>query len=217
MLARRAFSSTRRAPQARQKLRPSPTPALLRRPAFAPDSPFLPSTALVGTQWRPPVPPHQAPSFPILVPRTALAPALATRLGPPPADDPCDEIRVAQLDIWGARRDTKIRKLVPDQLPHRTPQRLRKAALLKQRWRDEERKMVQWRARLLKVTAIQENEAAAEQLRKQEHALNVKQWRADRKKLASSSTAPDSPPSLLARLFNFWPFAPAPPAPPKSP
>ncbi|OAV84869.1 hypothetical protein PTTG_30992 [Puccinia triticina 1-1 BBBD Race 1] len=77
--------------------------------------------------------------------------------------------------------------------------------------------MVQWRARLLKVTAIQENEAAAEQLRKQEHALNVKQWRADRKKLASSSTAPDSPPSLLARLFNFWPFAPAPPAPPKSP
>ena len=59
------------------------------------------------------------------------------------------EIRVAQLHIWGSRRDRKIRKLVPDQIAHRTPLRLRKAAILKQRWIHEERAMVQWRNRLV--------------------------------------------------------------------
>jgi hypothetical protein len=154
------------------------------------------------------------------------------------------EVRVAQLQIWGARRDKKIRKLVPDQVPHRTPQRLRKAQLLKQRWVREEALMVQWRNRLvrlfsslflwtcsflcitgrgggligkcefqLKVSAIQENEATSEKLRRAEHAEKVKQWNQDRhhhqlqlqqqqqeQKTSSSRT-------VFSKLFNFWPFS----------
>lgn len=64
------------------------------------------------------------------------------------------EIRVAQLHIWGQRRDRKIRKLVPDQKAHRTPLRLRKAEILKQRWIQEEIKMVQWRNRLVSLLLL---------------------------------------------------------------
>ncbi|KAA1065659.1 hypothetical protein PGT21_006597 [Puccinia graminis f. sp. tritici] len=122
------------------------------------------------------------------------------------------ELRVAQLHIWGARRDKKIRKLVPDQVPHRTPQRLRKAQLLKQRWLREEALMVHWRNRLLKVSAIQENEAISEKLRRAEHAEKVKQWNQGRRQLQlqqqqQAQTNSTSNHSIFSKLFNFWPFS----------
>ncbi|PLW14408.1 hypothetical protein PCANC_05691 [Puccinia coronata f. sp. avenae] len=365
-LLRRGFSSSSTAHQARPKLKKSRRAEAIQRPAFPPDNPFLPSSALVGTQWRPPIQPEEAPRFPLLVPLAAVDANLTKKISKPdsfaqdqlavrqltlhgqaqlhkivedwtrnelnvmgtvreetiqifmklllhpstlaplaeklklrtagrrvpakashhapqrivPASTVADEelsellyyligsmdrtlprrtarddapsprlkryvvelfmnglshtsarelliragqlsgqalignkagharaeIRVAQLHIWGARRDRKIRKLVPDQIAHRTPLRLRKAAILKQRWIHEERAMVQWRNRLLRVSATQENEATAEKLRRLEHAQKVKQWNQERE-LRQPSSATTSSPTLLSKLFNFWPFA----------
>lgn len=361
---RRGFSSSCSAHQARPTLKKCARAEAIQRPAFPPDSPFLPSSALVGTQWRPPIQPDEAPRFPLLVPLAAVDASLTKKIPKPdsfaeeqvavrqltlhgqaqlhkivehwtrnelnvmgtvreetiqifmklllhpstlaplaeklklrtagrrvpakashhapqrivPASTVADEelsellyymigsmdrtlprtagddapsprlkryvvgllmhglshtsarellvragqlsgqalignkdgharaeIRVAQLHIWGARRDRKIRKLVPDQIAHRTPLRLRKAAILKQRWIHEERAMVQWRNRLLRVSATQENEATAEKLRRLEHAQKVKQWNQERERQPSSASTRS--PSLLSKLFNFWPFA----------
>lgn len=62
------------------------------------------------------------------------------------------ELRVAQLCIWGERRSKKLKKLIPDQKCHRKALNIRKAELLKQRWKDEEVKMVQWRRRMVSLT-----------------------------------------------------------------
>lgn len=59
------------------------------------------------------------------------------------------ELRVASLSIWGERRSKKLKKLVPDQKKHRNALNIRKAELLKQRWKDEEVKMIYWRRRMV--------------------------------------------------------------------
>lgn len=59
------------------------------------------------------------------------------------------ELRVAHLSIWGERRSKKLKKLVPEQKCHRNVLHVRKAELLKQRWRDEELKMIHWRRRVV--------------------------------------------------------------------
>lgn len=127
------------------------------------------------------------------------------------------EIRVSQLEIWGERRSKKIRKLVPDQKIHRTKLRMRKAAILKQRWKEEELKMIQWRNRLLQVSAVQQNESIAEQMRKSEHADQIKQWRSEKdqeakNKLSTSSTTSNR----FSKLFDFWPFSSSPSTPTQS-
>ncbi|MBW0468744.1 hypothetical protein O181_008459 [Austropuccinia psidii MF-1] len=110
------------------------------------------------------------------------------------------EIRVAQLSIWGEKRSKKLKKLVPDQKCHRTPLRMRKAALLKQRWVDEEKKMIHWRRRLLMVTAVQEAEKLNEKLRKEENLNLIKSQKESNQMPKMSSEKPN----LFDRLLKFW-------------
>ncbi|KAI9604620.1 hypothetical protein KEM48_002374 [Puccinia striiformis f. sp. tritici PST-130] len=79
---------------------------------------------------------------------------------------------------------------------HQTLPKLRKAKILKQRWIDEELKMVRWRNRLLNVEAVLQNEEECRKLHKLEHkqTLNYK----------------DKDKSFFSKFFNFWPFVSSP-------
>ncbi|KAH9463327.1 hypothetical protein MJO29_008417 [Puccinia striiformis f. sp. tritici] len=127
------------------------------------------------------------------------------------------ELRVAQLGIWGERRAKKLKKLVPDQVIHQTLPKLRKAKILKQRWIDEELKMVRWRNRLLNVEAVLQNEEECRKLHKLEHKQNVKLWNQERRLASSSSSSSsssdkdkDKDKSFFSKFFNFWPFVSSP-------
>ncbi|POW19328.1 hypothetical protein PSHT_04757 [Puccinia striiformis] len=78
----------------------------------------------------------------------------------------------AELRGSGANEEKKLKKLVPDQVIHQTLPKLRKAKILKQRWIDEELKMVRWRNRLLNVEAVLQNEEECRKLHKLEHKQN---------------------------------------------
>ncbi|KAH9816099.1 hypothetical protein DFH28DRAFT_1025811 [Melampsora americana] len=92
------------------------------------------------------------------------------------------ELRVASLSIWGRRRTRKLKKLIPDQKKHRNPLNLRKAEVLKQRWKDEEEKMIHWRRRMLEVTAAQLSDTEAERLSREDHAKEIVKWKLEKKK-----------------------------------
>ncbi|EGG03581.1 uncharacterized protein MELLADRAFT_72533 [Melampsora larici-populina 98AG31] len=113
------------------------------------------------------------------------------------------ELRVASLSIWGERRCKKLKKLVPDQKNHRNALNLRKAELLKQRWKDEEEKMIHWRRRMLEVTAAHKADTEAERLSREDHAKEVTKWKLEKKKnkvVAIESTQS----GFLSRFMDFW-------------
>ncbi|KAG0150437.1 hypothetical protein CROQUDRAFT_38221 [Cronartium quercuum f. sp. fusiforme G11] len=111
------------------------------------------------------------------------------------------ELRVAQLSLWGERRSKKLKKLVPDQKCHRNALNVRKAELLKQRWRDEELKMIHWRNRLLEVTTAQKIDAKAQKLERQYHSQEIKKWREE---IQKSKLNPPINSGFFSKLFNFW-------------